>query len=151
MIRASLAALTLLAVSGCGQGLTTPTTTTRTLSFVTGVVNPSGEGFHYIAVSTLGTVELTLVSLASSDNAQRTYNVPVRLSLGLHRTETTTGEDGTEVQVASCTDFIGATVSPGLQTQVTSVVHPGDYCAKVSDQNGRLAGPATFVVREVSP
>jgi hypothetical protein len=150
MIRATLATVALLAVSGCSSPLT-PTNTTPTTNFLGGTVNPSGEGYGFILVSRLGTVELTLVSLASVDNPQVTYDVPVRLSLGIYKSENKTNDEGVEEQITSCTDFIGTTVTPALRTQLTSVVNPGDYCAKVTDLNGRLVAPASYVVREVSP
>jgi hypothetical protein len=150
MIRASFAALAAMTLIACGSGPTSPTTIPPATSFVTGKVNPSEEGYAFVRVNLLGDLELTLVSLSSAENPQQTFNVPVRLSLGVYTSQTTTAEDGTQTTVASCTDFIAATVQPGFQVQLTSLVHPGDYCAKVTDVNGRLTGPAVFVVREKS-
>jgi hypothetical protein len=143
MIRATLATVAVLALSGCGPDLSVPTTTTRTTGFISGIVNPSESGWNGLTVSILGNVDLTLVSLVAAAQPQRPINVPVRLSLG-----TVTG-DTAETQV--CTDFISAMVTPGLTTQLTSYVHPGTYCARVEDSGNRLTEPATFTVRETSP
>jgi hypothetical protein len=133
------AALAIAAGCGASESPTSPTTTTETpetpeavtiTESFNGTVAPGSARFYSFDVGVRGTVNLTLDSIGGRDGVPAT--VWVGLGLGV--------PDGTD-----CATTTSLNTQSGTTPQVSTVVEPGTYCARVYDI-GNLAASAAFAV-----
>jgi hypothetical protein len=134
-----------VSLTGCGKSTTptSPTTTTATedpeVAIVTesfaGTLPVGGARFYSFEVSASGTAELTLEQVGGNSAVPPT--VWVGLGLGI--------PDGTD-----CSTTTSLNTQAGATPQVSSVVNPGTFCARVYDI-GNLAAPAAFLVTIAHP
>ena len=126
-----------LGMAACGgdNTATTPTTTTTPPELFEGqLTGPGTSQFFSFAVTTAGTVNLTLASVTTAATPGTSLNLPLGLGLG-----TPVGTD--------CNLTQQTTTAPGLVPQLTaSSVAVGTYCVKVFDV-GRVTVPVNFAVR----
>jgi len=129
-----------LALPGCGDDNSTPTTPTtlvRNVENFAGTLQPAGSQRFIFFVSATGTVDLTLFSVRPAGAQTPTLSTPLRIGFGLPI------GDGCTLQVA-------ATTAPGLTTQVTLQTLAGTFCIGVEDE-GRLTAPTDFNVKVLFP
>jgi hypothetical protein len=111
---------------------TTPTTPFVSTAVFTGSLSPLASSFYNFNVTQSVTATVTLGSLTVGDT---TVSVPMSLGLG------TLSSDA-----LSCNPTQSVTVTPGLQTHITSSLIVGTYCVKLADTGG-LAQTTNFAVR----
>lgn len=142
---ASCLALSVL-VAGCHGDTPTSPTSTDTTSTTTTVASPTiteefagtvgvgGASFYSFAVTTNGTVNITLTSVGGA-------SVPSSVWLGLGL-GVPSGED--------CAASTTVNTQAGAAAQITGTYAPGTYCARVYDI-GNLVAPARFTVSIAYP
>lgn len=126
----TLCVLLALSAAACSNDSTTSPSTTTTTSPVTdsfaSLLAVGGATTRTFAVSTAGTVKITLSTLSNA-------NARVGVSLGLPATG------------APCSPSISVITGPGSAPQVQTAVSAGTYCAQVFD-TGTLKEDTAFTL-----
>lgn len=133
------AVLASFVAAGCSSDTTTSPstadTTTTSSELFTGTLSPRGSGFYSFAVTTGGTVSVTLVS-ASTTRIGPAGSPPLSIGFGIPA--------GFGCAVSSAVD-----ATPGLTSQLSATGSAsGIYCINVADLTG-LSGDTLFVIRIV--
>lgn len=128
----------LLAVVGCSNNPTSPTTTAAPAPFTSpltvtfqGVVGPGGSASRAFYVQAAGTARATLSAIAPA--------TPLSIGLGVPRA------DGT-----GCLLAVSSVASNGVSAEVTSAVVAGTFCVQVFAP-AQTANAVNFTVGLVHP
>ena len=100
-----------------------------------GTLQPSGEAFYSFSVPKAGVVSLTLTAMSgASIPADALFPIGIGTPVGQF-----------------CSAGVDAAAAPGVTPQFTTTKDVGVYCAKISDNNGRLVAPASFALNITHP
>jgi len=100
-----------------------------------GTLQPSGEAFYSFSVPKAGVVSLTLTAMSgASIPADALFPIGIGTPVGQF-----------------CSAGVDAAAAPGVTPQYSTTKDVGVYCAKISDNNGRLVAPASFALNISHP